>query len=47
MTRRRAYFSTRGINTLRLFVTGAHSAPEVSEALGVDDRTERSIVQQA
>lgn len=46
MSRPRAYFSARGMNTLRLFVKGARSAPEVSEALGISDRTARSIVQQ-
>ena len=46
MSRPRAYFSARGMNTLRLFVRGTHSAPEVAEALGIGDRTARSIVQQ-
>jgi hypothetical protein len=46
MSRRRAYFSARAMNTLGLFMKGTHSAPAVAETLGMDDRTARSIVQQ-
>jgi hypothetical protein len=46
MSRRRAYFSARAMNTLGLFMKGTHSAPAVAEALAIDARTARSIVQQ-
>jgi hypothetical protein len=46
MSRRRAYSSARGLRTLSLFTQGTYSAPRVAEALMLDARTARGIVQQ-
>lgn len=42
----RGYAAKRGLKTLRLFVAGAHSVPEIADRTGVGDRTARGVVRQ-
>lgn len=42
----RGYAAERGLKTLRLFVTGAHSVPEIADRTGVGEATARGVVRQ-
>lgn len=42
----RGYSAERGLKALQLFVTGAHSVPEVADRAGIGEATARGVVQQ-